>query len=113
VLQTIQVLTDPADIGPLDTLRNNPVGTGMDQGLEALFQFDAFRVVESSKVSLGVLDASVEFGVLSEPSPAELGVGLEFRGAVLGSGDPAVELLDGWLPVGDPVPVGPSLGPGG
>jgi hypothetical protein len=59
------------------------------------------------------LEAPVEFGVLSEPSLTEPGMGLEFCDAVLGSGDPAVELLDGRLTVGDPVPLGPRLGPDG
>jgi hypothetical protein len=62
---------------------------------------------------LGVLDAPVEFGVVSEPSATEPGVSFEFCDALVGSGDAAVELLDGRLPVGDPVPLGPSLGPGG
>ena len=60
-----------------------------------------------------MLDAPIEFGVLSEPSATEPGVGFEFCDAVLGSGDPAVELVDGRLSVGDPVPLGPCLGPGG
>jgi hypothetical protein len=38
-------------------------------------------------------------------------MGLEFCSAVLGSGDPAVELLDGRLPVSDPVPLGASHTP--
>jgi hypothetical protein len=62
---------------------------------------------------LGVLDAPAEFGVLGEPSATEPGVGFEFCDAVLGSGDPSIEVLKGWLAVGDPVPLGPGLGPGG
>ncbi len=112
MLQTIQVLTDPSDVGPLDTLRD-AVGTREEQGLEVLVQFDAHWVVESSKLSLGVLEAPVEFGVLSEPSLTEPRMGLVFRNAMLGSGDPAVELLDGRLPVSDPVPLGPSRTPTG
>jgi hypothetical protein len=113
VLQTIQVLTDPSDIGSLDTLCRM-VGTRLEQGLEALFEFDAHRVVETSEFSLGLLlQAPVKRHVLSEPSPTEPGIGLEFHDVVLGAGDPAVELLDGGLPVGDPVPLGPSFGPCG
>jgi hypothetical protein len=89
------------------------VGTRHERGIETLVESDADRVVESSQFSLGVLEAPVEFGVLCEPSATEPGVGFEFCDAVLGSGDPAVELLDGRLPVGDPVPLGPRLGPGG
>jgi hypothetical protein len=62
---------------------------------------------------LGVLDAPVEFGVLSEPALTEPGVGFEFCDAVLGPCDPAVELLDGRLPLGNPGPLGPRLGLGG
>jgi hypothetical protein len=112
VLQAVQVLTDPRDVGALDTLRDL-VGTGLEQGLEALLQFDADRVVETPQLSLGVLEAPVEFAVLSEPPLTEPGMGPEFRNAALGSGDPAVELVDGGLPVGDPVPLGATLGPSG
>jgi hypothetical protein len=59
------------------------------------------------------LETPVEFGVLSSPSATEQGIGLEFRNAVLGPGNPAVELLDGRLPVGGPGALGPRLGPGG
>jgi hypothetical protein len=47
VLQAVQVLTDSSDVGSLDTLPN-AVGTGLEQGLGALVEFDAHRVVESS-----------------------------------------------------------------
>ena len=60
-----------------------------------------------------MLEAPVELEVLSEPSLTEPGMGLEFSNAMLGSGDPAVELLDGRMPVSDPVPLGPSRTPTG
>jgi hypothetical protein len=47
VLRAVQVLTDPRDVGSLDTLCD-AVGTGLEQGLEPLVGFDAYRVVESS-----------------------------------------------------------------
>jgi hypothetical protein len=47
VLQAVQVLTDPRDAGPLDTLRD-AVGTREEKGLDALVEFDAYWVVESS-----------------------------------------------------------------
>jgi hypothetical protein len=47
VLQAVQVLTDPRDAGCLDTLRD-AVRTREAKGLEALVEFDADRVVESS-----------------------------------------------------------------
>jgi hypothetical protein len=62
---------------------------------------------------LGVLDAPVEFGVLSEPSATEPSIGFEVCDAVFRSGDPVVELVDGPLPVGDPVLLGPSRTPSG
>jgi hypothetical protein len=62
---------------------------------------------------LDVLEAPVEFRVLREPSLTEPGIGLEFCDAALGCGDPAVEVVDGRLPVGDPVPLGLILGPSG
>ena len=46
VLQAVQVLADPSGIGSLDTL-GDAVGVRVEQGLEALLQFDADRVVES------------------------------------------------------------------
>jgi hypothetical protein len=62
---------------------------------------------------LGALDAPVEFGVLGEPSLTEPSVGFECCDAVLGAGDPAVELVDGRLSVGDPGALSPRLGAGG
>jgi hypothetical protein len=47
VLQPVEVLTDPLDVGSLDSLPD-AVGTGLEQGLEALVEFDVGRVVESS-----------------------------------------------------------------
>jgi hypothetical protein len=47
VLQAVQVPTDPRDVGSLDTLCDG-VGTGLEQGPEALLQFNSHRVVESS-----------------------------------------------------------------
>ena len=47
VLQAVEVPTDPRDVGSLDTLRD-AVGTGLEQGLEPLVEFDAHRVVEPS-----------------------------------------------------------------
>jgi hypothetical protein len=46
VLQAVQVLKDPRDLGSLDPLRD-AVGTRQDQGLERLVEFDTDRVVET------------------------------------------------------------------
>ena len=96
----------------LDT-RRDVVGDWLEHGLEALLEFDADRVVETSELSLGVLDAAGEFGVLGEPSMTEPGIGLEFRDAVLGSGDPAVEVLERWWPWVAQSRCGPGLAPSG
>jgi hypothetical protein len=112
VLQSVQVLTDPSNIGSLHT-PCSAIGTPLEHGLEAFLELDADRVVETSKFSLGVLDAAGEVRVLSEPAVAEPPVALELSDAVLGTGDPAIKALDGWLAVRDPVPFGPGLGSGG
>ena len=64
VLQAVQVLTDPRDAGSLDTLRD-AVATREEKGVEAPVEFDADRVIETPQLSLGGLEAPVEFGVLS------------------------------------------------
>lgn len=112
MLQTIQVLTDARDIGSLDTLCD-AAATGMEQGLEALLKFSTHRVVEKSKVPLDVFEASGELRVLGDPSLTEPGIGLEFRDAMPGCCDPAIELLQGWLRVVDPVPLRERLGTSG
>ncbi len=112
MLQTIQVLTDARDIGSLDALCD-AVGTGMEQGLEALLKFSARRVVEKSKLPLDVLEASGELRVLDDPSLTEPGIGLEFRDAMPGCGDAAIELVEGRLRVVEPVPLRERLGTSG
>lgn len=98
VLQMIQVLSDPSDVGSRDILRDG-VGTREEKGLETLVEFDAELGSSRRRSSRwACLEAPVEFGVLSEPSLTEPRMGLEFRNAVFGCGDPAVELLDGRLP---------------
>jgi hypothetical protein len=47
VLQAVQVLTDPRDVGSLDILRD-AVGTREEKSLEALVEFDAERVIDAS-----------------------------------------------------------------
>jgi hypothetical protein len=106
----VQVLTDPRDAGSLDILPA-AAGTREENGLQALVEFDADRAVEMPQLPLDVLDAPVELGVLSEPLATEPRIGLKFCNAALGSGDPAVELLDGWQPVSDPIPPGPRRTP--
>ena len=109
VLQTVEVLSDPSDVGSFGAGRR-VLDARLDTSLRALLEVDPDRVVEPAEFSLGVLDAVGEVGVLGEPSVAEPGVGFEFGDAVFGSGDPAIEVLDGWLAVGDPVPFGLGLG---
>jgi hypothetical protein len=48
VLQSVQVLTAPSNIGSLHT-PCSAIGTPLEHGLEAFLELDADRVVETSK----------------------------------------------------------------
>jgi hypothetical protein len=47
VLQAVEVVSDSRDVGSRDTWRD-AVGVRVEKGLEAVVEFDADRVVESS-----------------------------------------------------------------
>jgi hypothetical protein len=109
VLQTVQVPTDPGDVGVVHTSRRL-LEVRLEHGLEALLEFNAYRVVEALEFSLCVLDAACEVGIFGEPAVAEPDFAFEFGDAVLGSGDVAIDVLERWLGVGGPVVRGPGLG---
>jgi hypothetical protein len=112
VLETVQALTNLSEIDAVDA-RPNAVRARMAHGVDGLLEFDASWVVEMTKFPLGVFDAAGELGVLGEPSVTEPGTCVEFRDTALGLGDPAVELVEGWLRLRNPVVLGQLLGPGG
>lgn len=92
-LQTVQVPTDPSHVG-VPNARRRVCKVWLKHGLEAFLEFDADRVVKTSELSLGVLDAAGELGVLGKPSMAESNIDFEFGDTVLGSGDPAIDVLE-------------------
>lgn len=83
----------------------------VQRSVHAIVKLGTDRVVEASELSLGVLDTSGELWVFPEPAIAEPGVAFELGDAVLGSRDPSVEVLEGRLGVGRPVPLCQGLTP--
>ena len=110
--QLVQVPADASDVSAFHTGRA-AFEAPFDQGVAALLDLDAPRVVESLQFALCVCNLPCDLGILGEPPVAEAHIGLELGDAVGGSRDPPVKVIECWLAIGGPLLLGPRLAPSG